>query len=54
MNYHKNKVNTIGIGNNYVNAYENDLIQYHDIELDIDTELLNLDDIDDIEDEDEI
>jgi hypothetical protein len=50
MNYHKNKVNIIN--SNHGNTCENDLIQYHDIEHDIDSELLNLDD-DDIEDEDE-
>jgi hypothetical protein len=63
MNYHKNKVNIIN--NNLVNTFENNdviydrnenyLTQYDDIEVDIDSELLNVDDdIDDIEDEDDI
>uniref|UniRef100_A0A6C0DKD1 Uncharacterized protein n=1 Tax=viral metagenome TaxID=1070528 RepID=A0A6C0DKD1_9ZZZZ len=53
MNYHKKKVNII---NNDViyDRNENYLTQYDDIEVDIDSELLNVDDIDDIEDEDDI
>uniref|UniRef100_A0A6C0EEV6 Uncharacterized protein n=1 Tax=viral metagenome TaxID=1070528 RepID=A0A6C0EEV6_9ZZZZ len=63
MSYHKNKVNIIN--NNHVNTFENNdviydrnenyLTQYDDIEVDIDSELLHVDDDnDDIEDEDDV